>query len=357
MSSFTSPDFQLTVENSTKALNEMKIHQVLPIPENYHLWYTYTGDYDLSLTKVIDKLIFDNIPIDESVSKKLYQKFFSKDDEKKAINQAGEGFKIEITKLIDVLKDASKNTSGHTTSLANHLDKLSDFDGANELSDIIKLVLKDVEKLNSQSHKLEEQLEKSSDKIKGLESNLENARIESRTDALTNIGNRKYFDEKLSELIGVINTEQNGFSLIISDIDHFKKFNDTFGHQIGDQVLKIVAHVLKNATSSIGLPYRYGGEEFVILVPNSKLEEATTLAQTIRQVISTKSIKNKNTGQDFGKITMSFGIAQFRNSDSPASIIHRADEAMYLAKDNGRNRVQLETDLSKDESSNMAMQV
>jgi len=179
-----------------------------------------------------------------------------------------------------------------------------------------------------------------------LQNNLESARIESRTDALTNIGNRKYFDEKLSDLIEAANVGGEGFSLIISDIDFFKKFNDTFGHQVGDQVLKVVAHVLKTATGYSGMPYRYGGEEFVILVPNSKLQEASNMANNIKQIISNKSIKNKNTGQDFGKITMSFGIAEFVKNERPEAIIQRADAALYLAKENGRNRVQSETDLT-----------
>ena len=111
--------------------------------------------------------------------------------------------------------------------------------------------------------------------------------------------------------------------------------------------MKVVAHVLKTTTENYGTAFRYGGEEFVILVPNAKLSEAAKLADQIRQVISKKSIKNKNTGQDFGKITMSFGIAEFSNNEIQESIIQRADAALYLAKENGKNRVQLETDLKK----------
>lgn len=350
MPSSLSSDMQDITENSTKAITQMTTHQVLPTPENYHLWFTYAGNYDLGLRKIVDKLISDKTPINEVISEKLYRKFFSQDAEKKAIAQAGDGFKAEITKIMTILKDAGKDTSSHAGSLTSHIEKLSDFEGSEALKDIIKLVVQDMDNISEQTQKLEKQLEESTDKIDGLKSNLENARIEGRTDALTNIGNRKYFDEKLLGLIETANENKEGFCLIISDIDFFKKFNDTFGHQIGDQVLKVVAHVLKTATSTAGTPYRYGGEEFVILVPNSSLDEATKLAHQIKLAISTKSIKNKNTGQDFGKITMSFGVAQFTKNEIPASIIQRADAALYLAKENGRNRVQIETDLKEEPS-------
>jgi len=356
MPSLITPDLKDVTENSTKALKKMTTYRVLPTPENYHLWYTYSGNYDLSLSKIVDKLISDKTPINEKISEKLYKKFFSRDAEKKAVEETGLGFKAEISKIMDIIRETSKDTSSHTGNLSNQIDKLADFEGSTELKDIIKMVMQDVSNITAQTHKLEKQLEDSSTKIDGLQNNLESARIESRTDALTNIGNRKYFDEKLSDLVETANAGGEGFSLIISDIDFFKKFNDTFGHQVGDQVLKVVAHVLKAATDSEGMPYRYGGEEFVILVPNSKLQEALVMANNIKKIISNKSIKNKNTGQDFGKITMSFGIAQYVKNERPEVIIERADSALYLAKENGRNRVQSETDLTIEHSVKHAAQ-
>ena len=339
------PDTQIVTETSSKAIEKMETNQIAPTPENYHLWYTYSGEYDPGLTKIIEKLVSQKIPIDNRISKELYNKFFTNGAEKKAIKETGDGFKAEIAKIMELIKAASADTSVHTESLTNQIDELSGFDGGDEIKNIIKLVINDVKNITNQTKVLEKQLANSSEKIDGLKTNLENARIESRTDALTNIGNRKFFDEKLSECIEKANGSDKGFCLIISDIDFFKKFNDTFGHQIGDQVLKVVAHVLKTSSHSNAHPFRYGGEEFAILVPESEISDVYEMANTIRKAISIKSIKNKNTGQDFGKITMSFGIAEFRKSESPELIIERADAALYLAKENGRNRVQIESDL------------
>lgn len=350
MTSILTSDPQYIINNSVKTIDQMSSYKISPTPDNYQLWYTYSGNYDLSLSNFLDKLISNNTPIDDVLSEKLYNKFFSRDAEKQALEETGDSFKSEIKKIMAILKDTTKDNAGHTKSINNQIDKLEGFEGAEELKEIIKLVAQDVNNINDQTQKLEKQLEETTDTIDELSTNLENARKESRTDALSNIGNRKSFDEKLSDLTDQTSADYGNFCLIISDIDFFKKFNDTYCHQVGDQVLKIVAHVLKTTSEKHCTAYRYGGEEFVILVPNSKLEEASKLANIIRQAVSIKSIKNKNTGQSFGKITMSFGVAEYSNNEIQEAIIQRADAALYLAKENGRNRVQLETDLKNEKT-------
>ena len=195
------PDYQIVTNTSSKALQKMEINKIPPTPENYHLWYTYAGKYDPGLSRIIEKLISQKIPIDNRVSNELYNKFFTNDLEKKAIQETGDGFKAEITKIMELIKAASEDTSIHTESLNKQIDELTGFDGVEEIKNVIKLVVKDVDNISTQAKKLEKQLAESTDKIDGLQSNLENARIESRTDALTNIGNRKFFDEKLIEFI------------------------------------------------------------------------------------------------------------------------------------------------------------
>lgn len=156
-----------------------------------------------------------------------------------------------------------------------------------------------------------------------------------------------FFEEKLEEYI--INHKKLGHDLclILCDIDLFKKFNDNFGHQIGDQVLKVVAHVLKKELGLQGAAARYGGEEFAILLPKAKLGHAIELADQIRKVISERIIKNKNTGANFGRITMSFGVASINAQMNGEDLIQKADSALYLAKANGRNMVQSELELDQ----------
>ena len=231
--------------NSEKTVEIMTEYTVVPTPKNYHLWYTYSAQSDLNLSKVIDNMVAKKMSFNEDLNEKLYEKFFSSDKELASIVETGATFQKELAKIITVLKEAGNNTTQHTTSLLDHMDKLSDFEGASELKDIIKVVISDTDKIQKQSNKLESKLKESTVKIEGLQTNLNNARLESRTDALTNIGNRKFFDEKISEYL--INYKKMGHDLclVLCDIDFFKKFNDNYGHQVGDQVLKVVAHVIK----------------------------------------------------------------------------------------------------------------
>lgn len=347
MSQFlSSSTTEFAYSSSETSLQLMTDYSVVPTPENYQLWFTHAAQSDLNLSRTIDNLVAKNTPFDEKLNQKLYEKFFSREEEAKTITETGATFQKEVAKIVNIIKEVGENTSTHTAALTQHVDSLADFEGASELKDVINLILNDTNKIQEQSNKLEDKLMDSSNTINELKNNLENARVESRTDALTNIGNRKFFDEKVMELMEAHKRENKPFSLIIGDIDHFKKFNDTFGHQVGDQVLKVVAQVIKNESSDAGFPARYGGEEFAILLPNTDTEGAMVVADLIRKVISHKTIKNKNTGQNFGKLTMSLGVATITGAEPAVDLIGRADAALYLAKENGRNRIQSEFDLN-----------
>ncbi|MDG1020680.1 MAG: GGDEF domain-containing protein [Emcibacteraceae bacterium] len=301
----------------------------------------------MNLTKVVDSMIEKKMTFNEELSEKLYEKFFSAEKELKTIVETGATFQKELKKIVSVLKETGEDTSLHTNTLMEQMSKLSDFEGANELKDIVKVIIDDTDKMQAQSQKLESKLEENTFKIESLQSNLENARIESRTDALTNIGNRKFFEEKIEEYVTNHKKLGHDLCLILCDIDFFKKFNDNFGHQIGDQVLKVVAHVIKKELGLQGSAARYGGEEFAILLPKAKLGDAIELADHIRKVISERIIKNKNTGANFGRITMSFGVASMNANMTADDLTQKSDSALYLSKENGRNMVQSELELDQ----------
>lgn len=340
-------DKEFIWSTSSNTVNVMTEYQVVPTPKNYHLWYTYSAKSDMNLTKVVDSMIEKKMTFNENLSEKLYEKFFSAEKELKAIVETGATFQQELKKIVSVLKETGEDTNLHSNTLMEQMGKLSDFDGSNELKDIIKVIIDDTNKMQVQSQKLESKLEESTFKIESLQTNLENSRLESRTDALTNIGNRKFFEEKLEEYITNYKKMGHDLCLVLCDIDFFKKFNDNFGHQIGDQVLKVVAHVIKKELGLQGAATRYGGEEFAVLLPKAKLGQAIEIADQIRKVISERIIKNKNTGANFGRITMSFGVASLNAQMTAEDLIQKSDSALYLAKANGRNMVQSELELDQ----------
>src|SRR5436853_3690901 len=164
------------------------------------------------------------------------------------------------------------------------------------------------------------------------------------TDPLTALGNRKYFDRALGEALRAARERGEPMSVMLFDIDHFKSFNDNYGHLTGDQVLRLVAMSLKQTIKGQDLTARYGGEEFAVVLPATALRQALTVADHIRRAVMSKELKKKSTGEILGRVTISIGVSMLQPGDSQDTLIERADACLYAAKRNGRNRVICETD-------------
>ena len=158
------------------------------------------------------------------------------------------------------------------------------------------------------------------------------------TDGLTELYNHRYFQEQLQQLVLHAKRYEVPLSLIIIDIDFFKKFNDTYGHQSGDAVLRQVAMELKKNVRSSDIVCRYGGEEMSIILPNTKYEEAVGIANKLCTIIASKKYKLSSNRES--NVTISLGVASFgEDGTEPPKIIEAADKRLYNAKKNGRNRV------------------
>jgi diguanylate cyclase (GGDEF)-like protein len=156
---------------------------------------------------------------------------------------------------------------------------------------------------------------------------------QSTVDALTGLANRLHFDLLFAHAIAGAQREKTPLSLIFFDIDHFKKVNDIFGHLAGDEVLRHIAHLVKSSLRKSDLIARWGGEEFIILLPNTSLDIATRLAQNIRKIVALEKF------EDVGYLTCSFGVTQLGEDEEEDSVLRRIDTLLYQAKENGRNTV------------------
>ena len=160
-------------------------------------------------------------------------------------------------------------------------------------------------------------------------------------DALTGLNNRSQFEIRLSEQYSISNRQNTPLCAIMTDIDYFKKFNDTYGHAVGDIVLKTTANIIKSQLREYDIPSRYGGEEFCILLPQTSLEEAKIVAERLRAAVENEKIeiqtKEKETKQI--NVTISVGLAELDIRDMAEDLYMKADSALYKAKEGGRNRV------------------
>jgi diguanylate cyclase (GGDEF)-like protein len=167
-----------------------------------------------------------------------------------------------------------------------------------------------------------------------LASRVNEMQRQSRTDSLTKLSNRRFFDERVAFEFERAQRNQLPISLLVADIDHFKQFNDRFGHSRGDEVLKTVARQLLEGVRSRDIVCRYGGEEFALILPGANGAQAVEIAETLRKAIESK-------GRTDGQITISVGVASDpdHHFGNVTEFFRAADAALYQAKDQGRNRV------------------
>ncbi len=164
------------------------------------------------------------------------------------------------------------------------------------------------------------------------------------TDPLMGIYNRRYLDRRLNEEVQRARRYELPFAIFLLDIDFFKKVNDTYGHQIGDMVLKKLGTVIVDSVRELDIVIRYGGEEILVILPNTRVANAVELAQRVRQKVEETMVVEPNMGKDQPAIyvTVSIGVAGYRFSggwDTASRVVERADQALYQAKKQGRNRV------------------
>ncbi|MFD2207844.1 GGDEF domain-containing protein [Kiloniella antarctica] len=326
-------------EYAEKAHAIMAQRGIPAAPSNYTIWYDYVSGKNPSLTSAIDEIIQKDGLFSAEISKDLYEKFYLVEQQDEHIHEAGIKLQETLKHVVEQITVAGSDTENYGNKITDLATDLSDQDDSETLKKFVAEIVQETASITEKNKALQNQLQQSSKEINNLQENLEKVKIESLTDALTEIGNRKQFDLKLVEESKIATIEDTELCLLMMDIDHFKKFNDTYGHRVGDEVLKVVARHLKSAVKGQDTPARYGGEEFICLLPNTSIHDAESLANQVREKISKQVLKNKKTGQEFGRITLSIGVSKHVRGESLEGFVQRADEALYRAKDQGRNRV------------------
>lgn len=317
----------------------------LPVdPVNYTVWYEYVSGKNAKLKKVLDLSIQQDKPINSKLVEVLYQKYIA-DGDRIVVSKM-------LTKISLMLKDITGHVSetegdlaGHGQSLgelASQMTELSDF---NEMKGIVDQMLIETKELVNSGKRLQTRMKISSEDLKQLQQELEKSQQEAQTDALTSLINRRGLEKRLE--LERIRARQNNssFSIIMVDIDHFKRVNDTYGHLVGDSLLKTIAQLLKTHLRRNDIAARYGGEEFLILLVETDIDGAMAVGEKIRKALSVKEWKIKDTGKSMGKITVSMGVALYRLNEPEKDLIKRADDALYMAKEKGRNRICSQEDL------------
>jgi diguanylate cyclase len=196
-------------------------------------------------------------------------------------------------------------------------------------------VVSAVARLIEANQEMQQQLDTTEEKLQEQVRLVETHAVEARTDALTGLANRRALDDELARQEAEFQQSGKTFSVIMGDVDHFKRFNDTHGHQAGDEVLRRVANVIRQSVRDLDIVARYGGEEFAVILPGTTAADAQAGAERVRQAIDAARFQY---GSAELRVTASFGIAELQRNEATDAMIQRADAALYSAKKAGRNR-------------------
>lgn len=324
------------VRNAIPRMSDMKI----PItPSNYAVWYEYLSESNEPLQKEMDKLLSRGADISDDEMRVLYEQYLEERSEKVQVA------KTALSKVVSALMSHISHADGHYTSFSSELEDIAkgiDADtNADGLNALIDRAVQATNTALEHGAELKQKFSHLATEMQEVRGKLARSQEEARADPLTGLLNRLAFQEQLQGLTRKAGDETHPTCLLVVDIDFFKRVNDTFGHLAGDHVLRRVAQEIKASVRGRDMVARYGGEEFVVLLEDTPRSGCLAVAENIRASIE-RCIIHLPVDVSEGKIlsvTASLGGGWYRDGESPESLVDRADRALYLSKENGRNRV------------------
>jgi len=311
-------------------------------PQSFELWYVYATGQNQELKDEIDRALQRQGKLSEGDLSQLYARHVSAMSTRstKDLDKVANRLTDEVGQVVRMINAAATSMERYDEKLHEGSRAADSAGNEAELRRVVEGLISATKSMERENSTLKEQLDASVSRSEQLRHEIEAVRLESLTDALTQIGNRQHFDDSLAREIARANESAAPLTLLMADIDHFKRINDEFGHQMGDDVLRLVAARLKSSVRD-GEIARYGGEEFGVVLYNKSIQIGKLIAERIRTAIESAEMRVRSTGAPVGRITVSIGVAELKPRMSDEDLVRRADAALYAAKRKGRNCVVL----------------
>lgn len=335
---FDKDPLQKANEYAKAALLRLEYLGLAPTPKNYGLMYAYASGRLPEIKSMMDEAVRKG-GLSDDMAASIYDRHLGNHQEREAVDRSVRAMNEELAKVMQMMTQASAGTSQFNETLSSFTGDLAKPLSVEQIRATVAKVVEDTKTIAQQNQQLQKKLEHSSQQLNVLKEDLTKAQKESLTDALTGVGNRKHFVNELKRLAKEADDLKTPLSLLMIDIDHFKKFNDTHGHQVGDQVLKLVGRTMTENLKGRDIVCRYGGEEFVVVLSHTKMADAIRVGDALRQFVAGKKIIRRDNNQSLGTVTISVGVAQYHDGEALSQFLRRADMGVYQAKGTGRNRV------------------
>jgi diguanylate cyclase len=290
-----------------------------------------------------------------SAEKSLKEVIYKQGSLKHSLAEAKHNFKHMVAVFIERLGDISDSTGSYHEKIENYHHQLSQTDDIAQINALVQSLMQDTRELQSnvlRSHEFltEERARvlQTEEKIRQLELELMELSEKVRIDQLTGVMNRRGLDEAFIREMARAERGESQLSFALLDIDNFKQFNDQYGHDAGDAALQHLAQTIRDCLRPTDIVARFGGEEFVLILPETPMPEAVVVVARLQRELTKRFFLHKN---ERLLVTFSAGIALYKTGDLQETVFYRADQAMYLAKTTGKNRVLTEDDLAQSKSS------
>ena len=326
--------------SSTSAWEALQRNGIDASPKNYETLYAYYNHIHPEVNRCLDPYLLTGLPLNAERLQEVYDEFLSTHTRSEAVDSSADAISEAAQKLVDDVTANHGTLTAYSAALGTLAGGLNERSTVEDLLKAMATLSLETSRASERNRALEQQLSASSLRIAKLRQNLIEVKQEVTTCPLTGIANRKAFEIKLRRALTQAKADMSSpLCLLMLDVDHFKRFNDTYGHRTGDHVLRLVARMLSDNIKGKDTAARYGGEEFAILLAGADLQAGTIVARQICERIANQRLVKRGTGEQIGQITLSIGVAQHRAGENGTSFVERADDALYEAKRTGRSRV------------------
>jgi len=326
-------------EMGHSALRGLEKVEVWPTVLNFELWLHVLADPEGTLALEVNALLAAGEPITDTIAEDLARAYLPKARLEAQVGEASDALSDHLGAVASAIDEAQGTTGEYGAQLERARRRLSDGVDPKSLGRLLTDLSGATDRAYAKTKRLEERLAESSVEVKKLREALAQARQDAATDGLSNLANRRSFDEELKRACAEADAKGAPLSLALLDIDHFKTINDTWGHQTGDQVIRFVASVISRVGAPPRFAARFGGDEFAMIFAG---EPAGTVGSELEDMVAevrARQLLRRATNEPLGQITLSAGFAERSSGEAPHALMERADQALYTAKRGGRNRV------------------
>ncbi len=316
----------------------LKVLDAPPCPIPYAVAFSYESRRNPDLRKALEPVVRDGGKISERQWQDLFDRFLMPNSAD-AWQSVGDAIKALLSSVVDNMGEAGQSAAGFSAQIQDAISTLGtpQEPSREALFDAARQLLAAGEAARQRSAALQERMQATIEEARRLGDELEEHRRAVMHDPLTGLLNRRGMDARFDDLLQ--EREARPLAVLMVDIDHFKGFNDSFGHAVGDAVIRNVARTIGECIRSDDHAVRYGGEEFLVILPDASMEVAMAMAEKIRTKVGALRLVRKRDNVALPALTVSLGVAALRDGEDAETVVIRADAALYQSKNGGRNRV------------------